>query len=99
MPGEKTIASSRRSIAILGLDSPAYQLPEERRRRSPSARIIEGFDVTPGPAPEVYAFSRASVQRNLYRLVLELRQKLNTGEKAAGAEFVALNLNNDHVIP
>jgi Tol biopolymer transport system component len=31
-------------------------------------RIIDAFDGAPGPTPEVYAFSRASVQRNLYRI-------------------------------
>jgi serine/threonine protein kinase len=31
-------------------------------------RIIDAFDCAPGPTPEVYAFSRASVQRNLYRI-------------------------------
>ena len=36
--------------------------------RLPGVRIIDAFDVTPGPTPEVYAFSRASVQRNLYRI-------------------------------
>jgi eukaryotic-like serine/threonine-protein kinase len=34
----------------------------------PGVRIIDAFDATPGPAPEVYAFSRATVQRNLYRI-------------------------------
>ncbi len=34
----------------------------------PGMRIIDTFDVSPGPTPEVYAFSRASVQRNLYRI-------------------------------
>jgi hypothetical protein len=34
----------------------------------PGVRIIDAFDVSPGPKPEVYAFSRATVQRNLYRI-------------------------------
>jgi hypothetical protein len=34
----------------------------------PGAKVIEGFDVTPGSRPGVYAFSRASSQRNLYRV-------------------------------
>ena len=32
------------------------------------AKVIEAYDVTPGPRPGVYAFSRASSQRNLYRV-------------------------------
>jgi len=36
----------------------------------PGARVIDAFDVAPGPTPEVYAFSRGSVQRNLYRIPL-----------------------------
>ncbi len=36
----------------------------------PGVGIVEAFDTAPGPTPEVYAFSRASVQRNLYRVPL-----------------------------
>jgi len=36
----------------------------------PGVRVIDVLDVAPGPAREVYAFSRASVQRNLYRIPL-----------------------------
>jgi Tol biopolymer transport system component/tRNA A-37 threonylcarbamoyl transferase component Bud32 len=34
----------------------------------PGARVIDGYDVAPGPTPGVYAFSRGTVQRNLYRI-------------------------------
>jgi hypothetical protein len=34
----------------------------------PGARMIENYNVAPGPTPDVYAFSRATVQRNLYRI-------------------------------
>ena len=34
----------------------------------PGVRMIESADVTPGPTPDVYAFSREGVQRNLYRV-------------------------------
>ena len=34
----------------------------------PGARLIDFGDVAPGPTPEVYAFSRETVQRNLYRI-------------------------------
>jgi serine/threonine protein kinase len=34
----------------------------------PGARMIDAADVAPGPTSDVYAFSRQSVQRNLYRI-------------------------------
>ena len=34
----------------------------------PGVKVIDAYDVAPGPTPGVYAFSRASVQRNLYRI-------------------------------
>jgi eukaryotic-like serine/threonine-protein kinase len=34
----------------------------------PGMRIVEAFDAAPGPTPDTYAFSRATVQRNLYRI-------------------------------
>jgi Tol biopolymer transport system component len=36
--------------------------------RLPGVRMIEGVDSTPGPNAEVYAFTRGTVQRNLYRI-------------------------------
>ena len=36
----------------------------------PGVRVIENPDVAPGPAADVYAFSRETVQRNLYRIPL-----------------------------
>jgi len=36
----------------------------------PGARHIDAFHVAPSPTPGVYAFSRESVQRNLYRIPL-----------------------------
>ena len=36
----------------------------------PGARVIDATDPAPGPTPDVYAFSRESVQRNLYRIPL-----------------------------
>jgi eukaryotic-like serine/threonine-protein kinase len=43
---------------------------EEELARLPGVRIIEAADVAPGPTPEVYAYSRETVQRNLYRIPL-----------------------------
>jgi hypothetical protein len=34
----------------------------------PGAQLIDASDVAPGPTPGVYAFSRETVQRNLYRI-------------------------------
>jgi hypothetical protein len=51
-------------------------LPQEGFRsqadlaKVPGVRIIEAADVFPGPTPDVYVFSRESVQRNLYRIPL-----------------------------
>jgi hypothetical protein len=33
--------------------------------------VIDAGDVSPGPKPGVYAFSRQTVHRNLYRIPLE----------------------------
>jgi hypothetical protein len=41
---------------------------EEELARLPGVRIIDAADVAPGPTPEVYAYSRETVQRNLYRI-------------------------------
>ena len=36
----------------------------------PGVHVIDAADVSPGPTPGVYAFSRQTVQRNLYRIPL-----------------------------
>ncbi len=41
---------------------------EEAVAELPGARRIEAFRVVPGPSPDVYAFSRGTTQRNLYRI-------------------------------
>lgn len=37
----------------------------------PGVRVIDAYDVAPGPTRDVYTFSRATVQRNLYRIPLQ----------------------------
>ena len=37
----------------------------------PGTHIIDAADPAPGPTPDVYAFSRETVQRNLYRIPLQ----------------------------
>ncbi len=41
---------------------------EQEIANLPGGRVIDNPDVAPGPAPDVYAFSRETVQRNLYRI-------------------------------
>jgi Tol biopolymer transport system component len=36
----------------------------------PAVRVIDSADVAPGPAPDIYAFSRQTIHRNLYRVPL-----------------------------
>jgi eukaryotic-like serine/threonine-protein kinase len=36
--------------------------------RVPGARRIDGWDIVPGPSPDVYAFHRGTIQQNLYRI-------------------------------
>lgn len=43
---------------------------EDEIRKLPRVRMIDSIDVAPGPAPEIYAFTRQTVQRNLYRIPL-----------------------------
>jgi hypothetical protein len=47
---------------------PAGFQTEEELAKLPGARMIDAYDVAPGPTPDLYAFSRGSVQRNLYRI-------------------------------
>jgi hypothetical protein len=36
----------------------------------PGVRVIDTFDAAPGPTPATHASSRASVQRNLFRITV-----------------------------
>jgi Tol biopolymer transport system component len=48
---------------------PAGGFPSEAAiAKLPGARLIDGYDVAPGPTLDVYALSRLTVQRNLYRI-------------------------------
>ena len=42
--------------------------PDAELARLPGVRVLDAPDAVPGPTPEVYAFSRATFQRNLYRI-------------------------------
>jgi hypothetical protein len=36
----------------------------------PGSRIVDGYDIAPGPAPHVFAFVKTTVHRNLFRIPL-----------------------------
>ena len=41
---------------------------EEDLAKLPGVQVIEAADVAPGPGPDVYAYSRETTQRNLFRI-------------------------------
>ncbi len=43
---------------------------QEEIAKIPGVRLIDSIDVAPGSTPEIYAFTRRTVQRNLYRIPL-----------------------------
>jgi WD40 repeat protein len=50
-------------------ESIIHGLPSEQEiLKLPGARVIPSSDVAPGPTADIYAFTRESVQRNLYRV-------------------------------
>jgi eukaryotic-like serine/threonine-protein kinase len=50
-------------------DIPAGGFPSEAAVAAfPGVRVINSADVAPGPAPDIYAFSRQTIHRNLYRV-------------------------------
>jgi Tol biopolymer transport system component len=50
-------------------ESIVHGLPSEQEiLKLPGARVIPSSDVAPGPTADIYAFTRESVQRNLYRV-------------------------------
>ena len=50
-------------------ESIVHGLPSEQEiLKLPGARVILSNDVAPGPTADIYAFTRESVQRNLYRV-------------------------------
>ncbi len=46
-------------------------LSEDELRKLPGVRVIDAYDVGPGITPDVYAFSRETVRRNLYSIPLQ----------------------------
>ncbi len=44
---------------------------EQEILKLPGARVIPSSDVAPGPTADIYAFTRESVQRNLYRIPVQ----------------------------
>ena len=43
---------------------------EEEMAKYPGVRVIEAADIAPGLTPDVYAFSKETTQRNLFRIPL-----------------------------
>jgi hypothetical protein len=41
---------------------------EEDLAKLPGVQVIEAADVAPGQGPDVYAYSRETTQRNLFRI-------------------------------
>jgi len=41
---------------------------EEEMAKYPGVRVLDAADIAPGPAPDVYAFSKETTQRNLFRV-------------------------------
>ena len=44
---------------------------QEEMAKFPGVRVIDAYDIALGPTPEVYAFSRETTQRNLYRIPIQ----------------------------
>ena len=71
-----TMFAGRTYVVPLSGDNPLPPVREGGFQSSgelaklPGVRIIDAFDVAPGPSLDVYAFSRPSAQRNLYRIPL-----------------------------
>jgi len=42
--------------------------PEQEILKLPGVRVILSNDIAPGPTADIYAFTRESVHRNLYRV-------------------------------
>ncbi len=49
-------------------EMPAEGQTESYFMKLPGVRVIDAPDVAPGPTPDEYAFSRETIQRNLYRI-------------------------------
>lgn len=43
---------------------------EEEMAEYPGVRVIEAADIAPGPTSDVYAFSKETTQRHLFRIPL-----------------------------
>jgi serine/threonine protein kinase len=70
------LASGRTYVIPLAPGNLLPKIPRDGFRSAseiaalPGVRVIEAADMGPGSSPETYAFSRQTVQRNLYRIPL-----------------------------
>jgi len=67
--GRTYVLPTRPSTMLPDLPEGGFR-SEAQLAAAPGVGIIEAADVDPGPTPDVYVFSRESVQRNLYRIPL-----------------------------
>jgi dipeptidyl aminopeptidase/acylaminoacyl peptidase len=59
-PGEM-LPKSTNPLGMVGLDDPAA---------FPGSRLIDGYGISPGPDPAVFAYVKTTVHRNLFRIPL-----------------------------
>jgi DNA-binding winged helix-turn-helix (wHTH) protein/Tol biopolymer transport system component len=71
------ISGSATYVVPLPLGENLPQIPrdgfhsDEEIARLPGARLIDASGIVPGPAQDVYAFYRGTIQRNLYRIPIQ----------------------------
>lgn len=66
--GGRTYVISLRNEEFFPAIPPGGFRTESEIRELPGTRVIESYDVAPGPAQDTYAYSREIVERNLYRI-------------------------------
>jgi serine/threonine protein kinase len=67
--GRTYILPTRPGTMFPAIPPGGFQSPDQITK-APHVRIIEAADIDLGPTPDVYAFSREVIQRNLYRIPL-----------------------------
>jgi hypothetical protein len=67
--GRTYILPTRLGTMFPAIPPGGFQSPDQIAN-APHVRIIEAADIDLGPTPDVYAFSREVIQRNLFRVPL-----------------------------
>jgi hypothetical protein len=68
LEGRSTYAIPLPPGRMLPVMPPGGFKSEAEIARLPGVRTISSTGVAPGPSPDIYAFTRETVQRNLYRI-------------------------------